>query len=133
MWKAIHDKNIVSDQVSDDFLRTCKIKLVEHVFQTTSRRVSNYESLYLSQSPPVLFAPLPKVAFTEYPFDDGSLRDFIDYGAPDHVPTHLQYATNHPRYLSAYLEKWTFSGFPRKRLPPLVYGLADLSFLVPIR
>jgi hypothetical protein len=48
-------------------------------------------------------------------------------------PTHLQYATNHPRYLSAYLEKWTFSGFQRKRLPPLVYGLADLSFLVPIR
>lgn len=140
LWKAIRD-NIVSDQVSDDFLRICKIKLVQHVFITTDH-VSNYEPLYLNQSPPVLFAPLPKVAFTEHPFDDarckdpttnGSLRDFIDYGSPDHAPTHLQNSSHHPRYLSGYLQKWTFSGFPRKRFPPLVYGLADLSFLVPIR
>lgn len=73
LWKAIRDENIVSDQVSDDFLRICKIKLVQHVFITTDH-VSNYEPLYLNQSPPVLFAPLPKVAFTEHPFMTRDVR-----------------------------------------------------------
>lgn len=69
LWRAIRDEKIVSDQVSDDFLRTCKIKLVQHVFHTTN------QSLYLDQNPPVLFAPLPAVAITEHPFDDMRCKD----------------------------------------------------------
>lgn len=141
LWKAIRDENIVSDQVSDDFLSACKIRLVRHVFQLTED-VSDYQSIYLSQSPPILFAPLPKSATVDHPFDRArchdpstgkSVLDFIDYGSPDYAPAHLQSSRHNPRYLSGFLQDWTFPGFPRKHLPPLVESLADLSFLVPIR
>ncbi|GAM38062.1 hypothetical protein TCE0_033f08508 [Talaromyces pinophilus] len=141
LLKTIRDEDIVSDQVSANFLDTCKIRLIQHTFQVTDDE-SNYGSLYLSQNPPILFAPLPKSAFDDHPFDHvncndpstgKSLLNFIDYGTSVGVPTSTQNPGDYTQYLARYLKDWTFPGFPRQHFPPLIWSLADLSFLVPIR
>ena len=141
LLKTICDEDIVSDEVSANFLNTCKIRLIQHTFQVTDDE-SNYRSLYLSQNPPILFALLPKSAFDDHPFDrvncndpstGKSLLDFIDYGTSVGVPTSTQNPGDYTQYLARYLKDWTFPGFPRQRFPPSIWSLVDLSFLVPIR
>jgi hypothetical protein len=138
---TIRDENIVSDEVSANFLSTCKIRLIPHVFQVTEDE-SNYSSLHLSHNPPILFAPLPKSAIDDHPFDHTncidpytgkSLLDFMDYGTSVNIPTSMQSPGDHTKYLTRYLLDWTFQGYARQNLPPLIWSLADLSFLVPIR
>lgn len=141
LFTTICDENIISDEVSADFLSTCKIRLIPHVFQVTDD-VSLYSSLYLSRDPPILFAPLPSSAFDDHPFDRAScndpstgksLLDFVDYGTSVNIPTSMQSPGDRTQYVARYLKDWAFSGFTRQHFPPLIYSLADLSFLVPIR
>lgn len=140
LFTTIRDENIVSDEVSADFLDTCKIRLISHTFQVTDDE-SMYSSLYLSLDPPILFAPLPQSAIDDHPFDPArcidsltgkSKLDFMDYGT-SYIPISMRSPGDHTKYLLRYLENWTFHGFPRQHLPPLIWGLAKLSFLTPIR
>ncbi|KAF5016185.1 hypothetical protein F66182_12215, partial [Fusarium sp. NRRL 66182] len=45
----------------------------------------------------------------------------------------MQSPGDRTQYVARYLKDWAFSGFTRQHFPPLIYSLADLSFLVPIR
>lgn len=141
LWKAVHNENIFSDQVPEDFLSACKIRLVQHHFETTDDG-SDDEPTNLSYDPHILFLPLPQAAIEDHPFDRArchnpstgkSKLDFMDYGCPEIIPPRLRSDRHHTRWLSWYLQNWTFPGFPRKHLPPLVWSLADLSYLVPVR
>jgi hypothetical protein len=143
LWKAICDEKIDTNQVSDDFLSACKVRLVQHHFEAKDDD-SNDESTYLSYNPPILLVPCPQSAVDDHPFDlaqcihpltgDSKLK-FRDYKSPsqDNGLSSGNSPGLHTKYLSWYLENWAIHGFPRQNLPPLVWGLSGLSYIVPIR
>lgn len=135
LWKAVSDKQTVSDHVSDDFLSACNIRLIQHHFEATDDE-SHDESTYLSYDPPILFVPCPQSAIDDHPFDlakcisplsGTSVNDFKAYKPRGYV------SGLETGYLSWFLENWAINGFVRQNLPPNIWSLSDLSYIVPIR
>lgn len=121
LYKAISTENPATDQVSDEFLKACKIRLVQHHFEATDADdESDDEFSYLNHDPPILFSPLPVTVIEDHHLDRAkcahppsgkSPLDFRDYDM--NSPSH------HTEYLSWYLEFITFHARFRKRLPRL--------------